>query len=38
MTANKFNNASDAVSAGADQLVVEFKALMADAEALIQGN
>ena len=38
MTANKFNNASDAVSAGADQLVVEFKALMADAEALIQAT
>jgi len=38
MTAKKSNLATEAVSAGADQLVAEFKALMADAEALIQAT
>ena len=38
MTAKKSNIATEAVSVGADQLVVEFKALMADAEALIQAT
>jgi len=38
MTAKKSNMATESVSAGADQLVAEFKALMADAEALIQAT
>jgi len=38
MTTKKSNLATEAVSADADQLVAEFKALMADAEALIQAT
>jgi len=38
MTAKKSEIASEAASAGADQLIGEFKALMADAEALIQAT
>ena len=38
MTAKKSEISSEAASAGADQLIGEFKALMADAEALIQAT
>jgi ElaB/YqjD/DUF883 family membrane-anchored ribosome-binding protein len=38
MTAKKSNIATEAVSTGADQLVSEFKELMADAEALIRAT
>jgi ElaB/YqjD/DUF883 family membrane-anchored ribosome-binding protein len=38
MTAKKIEIASEVPSAGADQLIGEFKALMADAEALIQAT
>jgi ElaB/YqjD/DUF883 family membrane-anchored ribosome-binding protein len=38
MTAKKSEFSSEAATAGADQLIGEFKALMADAEALIQAT
>lgn len=38
MTAKKSDIASEVASASSDQLIGEFKALMADAEALIQAT
>ena len=38
MTAKKSEFSSEAATVGADQLIGEFKALMADAEALIQAT
>ena len=38
MTLKKSDNASESALASSDQLIGEFKALMADAEALIQAT